>query len=213
MRNKSSQKQSDTLFSWSVGDDLAARFVEELSSTLDLDKTIKKINISRREAQEILKGLVPRITGEAGQGSLKETCAPVHKDASYTLFVDGASRGNPGKAGAGAVIKAPDGTIIKRLKSYLGIATNNVAEYRALLMALEAAQALNIQSLKIYADSELVVKQIKGKYKVRNEDLLVLYNKVQRLLKGFKKFHIDHIPREKNSDADLLANEAIDGRV
>ena len=207
MRTKQPRKQSDPLFSWAEGKDLAARFLEELSNTLDLDKTIGKLNISRQEAREILKGLVPRAT----PASVPKARAWSSADAEYSMYVDGASRGNPGKAGAGALLTAPDGTAIKRLKSYLGVTTNNVAEYRALLMALEAARALDMHRVRVYADSELVVKQIKGAYKVKSQDLLPLYEKAIGLITGFAGFRITHIPREKNKEADRLANEAIDG--
>ncbi|MBI5237185.1 MAG: ribonuclease HI family protein [Deltaproteobacteria bacterium] len=167
------------------------------------------------DARAILKGLIVRKKGAGGalKDLFEETAhrkAP-HKGV-YVINVDGASRGNPGKAGAGAVIKDPEGRVVKKLKKYLGVVTNNMAEYQALIMALEAARNLDIPSVKVLADSELMVKQINGVYKVKSEDLRPCYNKVKELLEGFKDHKVAHIYREDNSLADSLANEAIDGR-
>ncbi|TAN61860.1 ribonuclease HI family protein [bacterium] len=129
------------------------------------------------------------------------------------INVDGASRGNPGRAGAGAVIKDLDGNVIRELKEYLGIATNNTAEYKALLLALTAVTEMGIKNVKVFADSELMVKQLNGAYKVKSEDLKPLYMKAIALSKGFDSFEISHVYRENNSLADSLANEAIDSAV
>lgn len=131
---------------------------------------------------------------------------------AYVINVDGASRGNPGEAGAGAVIKDSEGGVVKRLKKYLGTTTNNMAEYQALVMALEAARSLKLESVRVLADSELMVKQMNGVYRVKSEDLKPLYEKARGLAGGFKSFKIVHVYREANKDADNLANEAIDGR-
>ncbi|MBI5892105.1 MAG: ribonuclease HI family protein [Deltaproteobacteria bacterium] len=132
-------------------------------------------------------------------------------DAKHlTINVDGASRGNPGKAGIGAVIRGSDNTIIERVCKYIGIATNNIAEYQALILALETAKQIGAEKISIYSDSELMVKQIKGEYRVKNEGLKPLYQKAIGLLKDFKAYGIIHIEREKNKDADKLANQAID---
>lgn len=183
--------------------DIRARFLEELSDTLDVEKTIKKMNMTREAAREILRGLLP-------QEKAPRRAVAV-RDGAFDIFVDGASRGNPGKAGAGAVIKDPDGGVLRELKGYLGVTTNNVAEYRALLMALEAAHAAGIQNVSVHADSELMVKQLNGIYKVKSTDLRPLFIKAIKLIREFKGFKITHVPREKNGIADGLANEAIDG--
>ena len=128
------------------------------------------------------------------------------------IYVDGASRGNPGMAGAGAAIKAKDGPVLKKLKKYLGVVTNNVAEYSALVMALDSARSLGVKEVRVFADSELVVKQIKGEYRVKSVDLKPLYMEAMHLIESFNRFEIRHVPREKNAEADKLANEAIDGK-
>jgi len=124
------------------------------------------------------------------------------------IYIDGASRGNPGESGAGIVIKDRQGKIFKRLRQYLGRATNNQAEYRALLLALKASRELG-QSIKIFSDSELLVKQLKGSYRVKSKGLKPYFDEVRNLLKGFSSWEIAHIPREQNREADALANEAI----
>ncbi len=127
-----------------------------------------------------------------------------------TIYTDGASRGNPGYAGIGAVILDTNGSCIKELSEWIGIATNNEAEYLALLKALEAAKELGARRVSVYADSELVVKQLKGEYAVKSPKLRPLFMEVQRLKDEFDGFTIGHIRREKNARADMLANMGID---
>ncbi|MBI5599849.1 MAG: ribonuclease HI family protein [Deltaproteobacteria bacterium] len=131
--------------------------------------------------------------------------------SSLLIYVDGASRGNPGQAGSGAVVKDGDGKVIRRLKKKLGVATNNTAEYSALVMALSEAKKLGARRVSVFADSELMVRQINGAYRVKSEGLKPLYAEARGLIDGFAEFSITHIDREKNTDADRLANEAIDG--
>lgn len=128
------------------------------------------------------------------------------------MYIDGASRGNPGASGAGVIIKDPSGKTIRCKRQYLGIGTNNRAEYLALLIGLEAAIDAGIKRLRICSDSELLVKQLRGEYRVKNPELKKLYEKALILIKNFDKINIEHIPREMNRDADTLANEAIDAR-
>jgi ribonuclease HI len=125
------------------------------------------------------------------------------------VHVDGGSRGNPGPAGAGAVIKI-DNQIEATVSKFLGNATNNVAEYTGLVLALEKAFDLGIKQIDVYMDSELVVKQMKGIYRVKNENLLPLYMKARNLASKFPSFNISHVRREYNKEADKLANEAMD---
>jgi ribonuclease HI len=126
------------------------------------------------------------------------------------LHTDGAARGNPGPAGIGIVIRAEDGTTLAELGEYIGEATNNVAEYRALMRALEEAWRLGADSVEILADSELLVRQINGEYRVRHPNLVPLYAEVIEKLKGFSSFSIVHVPRKENARADALANWALD---
>ena len=122
-------------------------------------------------------------------------------------FVDGGARGNPGPAGIGAII---DGPCPVAISTYIGEATNNVAEYSALIAVAKAGVEKGYASLDIFADSELMVRQIKGIYKVKDAKLKTLYLEAQKYLQQLKTFTITHIPREQNSRADKLVNEAID---
>lgn len=126
------------------------------------------------------------------------------------IYTDGGARGNPGKAGIGVVIKDDDGKIIERVSEYIGEATNNVAEYTALIKGLEKARELKAEEVECFLDSELVVRQMNREYKVKNKDLSLLFVKVWNLSSGFKKISFNHIMREYNQVADRLVNEAID---
>jgi len=125
------------------------------------------------------------------------------------LYVDGAAAGNPGPAGAAAVLKDADGdTLLEKARAF-GPATNNVAEYQALVLGLEMAAPLQPDILTVRTDSELMVRQLAGQYKVRAPNLKPLYRKVQRLLEPFKSVEIEHIQRGKNAEADRLAHKAL----
>ncbi|MBI4733645.1 MAG: ribonuclease HI family protein [Rubrobacteridae bacterium] len=126
------------------------------------------------------------------------------------IYSDGAARGNPGHAGAGASIQTSTGEVISEVSEYLRETTNNVAEYRALILALEQARPLGACELEVRADSELMVKQLNGLYKVKNEGLKPLHAKVNELLLPYRKAKIIHVYRSDNKRADELANEAID---
>ncbi len=128
----------------------------------------------------------------------------------WCLMVDGASRGNPGEAGCGAVIYDEHGEVLKEFSSYLGYSTNNVAEYRGLLMGLEGVLKLGGRKLQVRSDSELLVRQLNGVYRVKDEKLKVLYRKALDLLARLDAYRIIHVRREYNKDADRLANLAID---
>ena len=132
------------------------------------------------------------------------------KQKSLNIFIDGAARGNPGPAGIGVVITDSSNNIIKELCKYIGEATNNVAEYSALIFGMEEVVALGANELTINTDSELLAKQLGGEYKVKNDKLKKLYSKVIKLLDSFQEVSVNNIPREKNKDADKLANKAID---
>jgi ribonuclease HI len=128
-----------------------------------------------------------------------------------TLRTDGGSRGNPGPAGAGFVIER-NGEIVCRGGRYLGLQTNNVAEYEALIWGLENVLALGHREVDVFADSELLVKQINGAYRVKNEGLKPLFVKALSLLRAFDAFTVTHVRREQNAHADEMANEAMDSR-
>ena len=128
------------------------------------------------------------------------------------LFTDGASRGNPGQAGAGAVLLNERGEELAACSAYLGICTNNVAEYRALLLGLAEARRLGCRELVIALDSELIVRQVQGQYKVKHEALVPLHAQVRERLGQFPRWTIAHVPRSENARADQLANQGIDAR-
>lgn len=129
-------------------------------------------------------------------------------------FTDGASRGNPGESGIGVVVHDESGNEVLALKGYLGTSTNNRAEYTALIMLLERAGSLRCDRLVVHSDSELMVRQIAGQYKVKDRPLRELHRRASALLKGLPfPVEVRHVPREQNREADRLANEAIDART
>lgn len=126
---------------------------------------------------------------------------------------DGASRGNPGESGIGVILRTPDGTILGTISGYLGSTTNNIAEYSALLACLRAVAQLPCEQLTVHSDSELMVRQVRGQYKVRDVQLKKQMAHVRSLIDGAPyRFEIRHILRDQNADADELANEGIDSR-
>jgi len=126
-----------------------------------------------------------------------------------TIYTDGASRGNPGEAGAGVLITGDNGSQ-ESITRYLGKATNNVAEYTAALLGLERALNLGATRVTLYADSELLVKQLNGQYRVKNSGLIPLYTRARELIAKIGRVEVYYIPRGKNKEADALANKAID---
>lgn len=139
---------------------------------------------------------------------------PMNKEKNVigpvTAFCDGGSRGNPGPAGYGVWIQDDNGAPLAELSDFIGIRTNNVAEYSGLLAALEWALANNARELRVVSDSELMVKQIKGQYSVKSPDLKPLYEEAKRRAAKLGRFEMQHVLRGKNKEADRLANEAMD---
>lgn len=129
------------------------------------------------------------------------------------IWTDGGARGNPGPAGIGAVIEDPSGELLAEVSEYIGEATNNQAEYRAMIAALEKAQALGIEDVTIHADSELMVRQLQGKYKVKNMGIQPLFAQAKDLLSGFRRYTLRHVRREANAVADALVNQALDAAL
>jgi ribonuclease HI len=124
--------------------------------------------------------------------------------------VDGGARGNPGPAAIAAVVHDGDGGVLEEQSAAIGRATNNVAEYRALLLGIERAAALGAKRLELVGDSELVVRQVKGDYKVKDETLRALHRQVTEALEGFDEWSIRHVRRDENEEADRLVNEELD---
>jgi len=167
-----------------------------LAETLDIPGVLARFGLTPVQLRELLH--------QAAQECQKET------EGTWSLYVDGASRGNPGPAGAGAVLRDPTGHIRDSGSRYLGRTTNNVAEYQALLLGLELARRHGVRSLDIFADSELLVRQLTGRYRVRSPHLRPLYDAVRQTLSGFAAVRLRHLERSLNREADRLANQAID---
>lgn len=129
-----------------------------------------------------------------------------------TVYTDGGARGNPGPAAAGGVILAFDGTVLDEVTEYLGVATNNVAEYRALILTLRRTLELGCRRVDVKLDSELVVKQINGDYRVKDQKMIPLHAEVRRLLAQFDERTIAHVRRDENRHADKLVNSVLDAR-
>jgi ribonuclease HI len=140
----------------------------------------------------------------------RELSVPDQPAGVYVAYVDGASRGNPGPASYAVVLQAPDGATKFEIGKYVGRATNNVAEYYGLIAALDYAASQKIPRLRVRSDSELLVRQMQGRYKVNSLDLRPLHERAQKLARALAYFTIEHIPREQNSEADELANIALD---
>jgi ribonuclease HI len=126
------------------------------------------------------------------------------------VHVDGGSRGNPGPAAAAAVVATPDGEVIDEAMEFLGRATNNVAEYRGLILGLDRAKALGATEIELYNDSELVAHQINGRYKVKHPDMKPLYLDAMERLRAFGRWRVRSVPRAQNAAADALVNQALD---
>lgn len=148
----------------------------------------------------------------AAKESLDLFKSPAEEKPSSCLIahVDGGSRGNPGHAGYGVFIRDAEGKPVAELSEYLGIQTNNFAEYSGLLAALRYAREHGSKAIEIVSDSELMVRQLNGVYKVKNEGLKPLYQEAMAMARGFEWFKVRHVRREFNKDADRLANEAMD---
>jgi ribonuclease HI len=130
--------------------------------------------------------------------------------AAFQANIDGGSRGNPGPASYGVVVRNERGEIVAKLKKYIGRMTNNVAEYYGLIAALDYAQSHGVRALRVESDSELLVRQMRGHYKVKSPDLRPLFERAKKMSQTFESFRIDHVYREQNAEADALANEALD---
>jgi ribonuclease HI len=192
-----------------------SEILAELASHLDVDRLIAAHPGLDRAA---LGALLGEAAAKIGPGELETPEKKQHRPRArrgkrLIIHSDGASRGNPGEAGLGALIEDEDGQVLARLARYLGKATNNHAEYAALIEALRAAVELGAGEVAVHADSELVVKQVKGEYRVKHPDLIPMHAEVMSLLSKFSGYVIKYVPRERNKEADALANEAIDKRL
>ena len=178
-----------------------------------LDRTLARFpGLSRTELVGVLLGTPPPShppprTHPAGP------VHPVQPHRKVRVASDGAARGNPGPAGAGAVLWDEQGRVLERLGKYLGRQTNNVAEYQALLLGVRRAQELGAEELEVVADSELMIRQLSGAYQVRAPALRELHSEALSLLKAFRKVKLVHVPRAQNAEADEMSNRAIDEKM
>ncbi len=183
------------------GDPLRGEALQTLAETLDVEATLAR---------------VPGLTRDALRALLLDAAAasaeppPAGKARSVVAFTDGACRGNPGRSGAGVLITTEDGRELSRISRYLGEMTNNMAEYTALLIALKEARGAGADTITVKSDSELLVRQINGEYKVKNDALRIMHQSAMDLLRGFKRWKVTHVRREQNQEADRLANQALD---
>ena len=171
-----------------------------LARTLDVKAVLAEHGIHNEDLQAVL------LRAASALAPAEETPAA---EAAFTLYTDGASRGNPGPAGAGFVIYK-DGKMLEGQAQYLGEMTNNQAEYNALALGLMRLTEIGAKRVKVRSDSELMVKQMKGEYRVKNPGLRPLVESAQKLARGFAEFVIEHVAREQNQEADRLSNRAID---
>jgi ribonuclease HI len=152
----------------------------------------------------------PKTSPQSALFSSSESSPSASGASTVTVNIDGGARGNPGPAGYGAVFKDASGKKIGELSRYLGVCTNNYAEYSGLIAALEHAIAQCYKALKVFSDSELLVRQITGVYKVKSPELRELYDRARALIRKLESFRIEHVRREFNHEADRLANRAMD---
>jgi ribonuclease HI len=179
----------------------AERAAQEIDEAMDLSRTEREQRRRERAAAQDRDRQAAAAAEEA------------EKAKRTRLYTDGAARGNPGPAGAGAVILNPDGHIVAKIGKFLGDSTNNVAEYMGLILGLKRAKAMGIKELEVFSDSELLVKQLAGEYQVKADHLRPLHDEAKTLLQGFSFIEVRHIPREQNAQADAMSNRAIDERL
>jgi ribonuclease HI len=179
------------------------RAARESAQELDAAMNESKVDRDRKKKERVVVAAAEREAERAVEARPVRT----------RLFTDGAARGNPGPAGAGAVIISPDGHVVAKVGKYLGETTSNVAEYTGLILGLKRAKAMGLRELEVLADSELIVKQLSGEYQVKADHLRPLHDEAKALIAWFDKIDLRHIPREENEAADEMSNRAIDLRL
>jgi ribonuclease HI len=184
------------------------RFVareEPLSATLEAFPQLNREKLAR-----LLERAALSLEGPAVAVPVEPAVATLSR---LRVYSDGAARGNPGLAGAGAVLVEPNGQVVDRLGKFLGTQTNNYAEYMGLLLGLRRARELGVKEIEVYADSELMIRQLGGRYQVKSTSLRPLYEEALRLLNDFSRVKLVHVPRDMNAAADEMSNRAIDERL
>lgn len=179
-----------------------------------LDSASAALGISKADARRLLRGAAKQLASAPEPPAKRSvhTTSP-GQVRRVRVFSDGAARGNPGPAGAGAVVLDENGQVLKNLGRFLGRQTNNVAEYEGLLLGLRWARAHGAREVEVRADSQLLIRQLEGSYAVKNEVLRRLHAEALALLRAFEKYELIHVPREVNALADEMSNRAIDEQL
>ena len=175
--------------------------------------------LTRERLGQLLEEAASRLQGGAGPAE-EEAPSPAPEESPprgatprLRLYSDGAARGNPGPSGAGAVLIEPGGQVVAKLGKFLGTHTNNYAEYMGLLIGLKHAKSLGAKEIEVFADSELLIRQLGGRYQVKSPSLRPLYEEAVKLLNDFSRVKLVHVPRAMNAAADEMSNRAIDERM
>jgi ribonuclease HI len=177
-----------------------------------LDAASEALGIEKEQARRLLRGAAKQLGGAEPDPRPTARVTSPGEARRVRVFTDGAARGNPGPAGAGAVIL--DGErVLARLGRFLGKQTNNVAEYQGLLLGLRRARQMGAREVEVRADSQLLIRQLQGKYAVKNEVLKRLHEEALALLRSFDRYELLHVPREQNALADEMSNRAIDEQL
>ena len=188
-----------------------------IHTSIDMEKLKEQDKtITKKRVDKLFQDMKAHVKKDDPDISEEEITSPsnIKKEADLIVVnVDGASRGNPGESGIGVAIFDKDSNLINEACDYLGVATNNVAEYKALILGIKLSTKYNAKRILFKADSELMVKQIKGEYRVKNAQLKLLFTEAQSLLKKLPNWKIMHVPREENKEADLLANKGVEMSV
>jgi ribonuclease HI len=177
-------------------DDRRAGLFRALAQGMEISEVLERFQLSREDLQAMFQEVADSYQAR--------------QSGYWRLFCDGASRGNPGPAGAGAVLLNPSGHPQGQAVRFLGQATNNTAEYQALLLGLELAREKGARRLQVFSDSQLLVEQINGGYQVKSPHLKPFWRQAMNMLQKFEAYAISHIDRAMNTEADRLANQAID---
>jgi ribonuclease HI len=189
------------------------RFIAERE---DLARTCAHFDLEPEDLRALLEAAAARAPAPKPAPKPVQAALPLGNAAApgalvrAKVYSDGASRGNPGPAGAGAAILDEQGQVVELLKRYLGRQTNNVAEYQAAILGLTRARELGVREVELVADSQLLIRQLGGQYQVKHPGIRPLYEECVRLLKAFEKVRLVHVPREQNTLADEMSNRAID---
>jgi len=203
-------------------DPAPAEVLRAIARLESLDSTLEALpGLTLRDARGLLQAAADALEaasstppGRPSAPSASRPASGVHRPArELRVFSDGASRGNPGPAGAGAVLSLPSGEVVERLGLFLGTQTNNHAEYMGAILGLRRARALGAEEVELVADSQLLVRQLAGRYQVRSPSLRPLFTEARGLLASFRRYSLTHLPREENTEADAMSNRAIDERL